>query len=306
MKFLKGLALSVMSFLLFLSLSLFGLAFALNSTLLKADFVAGEVDKLDVAGLAKDIIEQQVQFPAEWQAVKPAIYTIIAAEEPWLKQQARAAINSGYDYFLSKSDHLRLSIPLEELKTRIKDKVKPVLKQFFLQSLPAQLAGATQAQIDQYYEQYFNQYWQQFDSQIPSNLDISESMLPPDTLRQLGEVRQYISYYQLGYKLLIAFMLLLVMGIVLINPHLKGATRELGTVLLSYGAFEYAGIFLAKYFLPGFLSAPAGIPPTLWTWLNGLINDVMSPLGVFSLGCVAGGVVLLVVSFVVKSPAAEP
>ncbi len=72
MKFLKALVLSLLNFLLFLSLSLFGIAFALNSTLLKADFVAGEVDKLlafargrtieddDVRALVSDIQESTV------------------------------------------------------------------------------------------------------------------------------------------------------------------------------------------------------------------------------------------------------
>ncbi|MFC1974661.1 hypothetical protein ACFLVA_01450 [Chloroflexota bacterium] len=56
MKFLKGLALALLGFLLFLSLSIFGFAFQLNDTVLKPDFVVTELDKLDVSLLAKEVL----------------------------------------------------------------------------------------------------------------------------------------------------------------------------------------------------------------------------------------------------------
>ena len=51
MKVLKGLELTILSLLLFLSLAVFGLAFTLSNTLLNLDFVAAEADKLDVPSL---------------------------------------------------------------------------------------------------------------------------------------------------------------------------------------------------------------------------------------------------------------
>ena len=49
MNFLKGLAITILTFILFLSLALFGTVFALNSTLLNPDFVANHVDNLDMS-----------------------------------------------------------------------------------------------------------------------------------------------------------------------------------------------------------------------------------------------------------------
>ncbi len=307
MKILKGMVLSILSFLLFLSLSVFGIVLTLNGTILKPDFVATEVDKINVPALAKEIIESQLspQLPPEMRPVKEALYEIIAARESWLKQQVQTALYACYDYLLGKSDHLSLSISLETLKAEVRDKVKLAMKPVFMQSLPAELAKAPQAQIDQYYEQYFNQFYQQFAAQIPDRLEVSESQLPAEARQQLGAVRQYVSYFQLGYKLLIAFMLLLVLGIVLIHRELRSVSRELGITLVSYGAFEYAGILLAKYLLPNFLSAPPGIPASLWDWLNQLLNNMMSPLEMFSLGCLVGGVVLFITSFVVGRRTAE-
>ncbi len=63
MKFLKGLALTLLSFLLFLSLSIFSLAFLLNSTVLNAGFITSELDRLEVSPLVAEIISEQM--PAE-------------------------------------------------------------------------------------------------------------------------------------------------------------------------------------------------------------------------------------------------
>ena len=52
MNFLKGLALSLLSFLFLLSLSIFGLALTLNQTILNPDFTISEVDRLDIPSLA--------------------------------------------------------------------------------------------------------------------------------------------------------------------------------------------------------------------------------------------------------------
>ena len=67
MGFLRGLAATILTFLLFLSLAAFGTVYALNNTLLNPDFVVAQVDRLDVASLAGDIMAPQVsgQLPPE-------------------------------------------------------------------------------------------------------------------------------------------------------------------------------------------------------------------------------------------------
>ena len=58
MKVLKGFALGLLGFILFLSLTALGLAIMLNSTVLNADFVVSEVNKVDISSLANDYINQ--------------------------------------------------------------------------------------------------------------------------------------------------------------------------------------------------------------------------------------------------------
>ena len=381
MKFLKGLALSLLSFLLFLSLTIFGLTFMLNNTILNPDFVTNQLNRLNISALVEEILSQQPE-----EELRTDLIDAVAELEPAMKEQLGAAINSIYDYLLGKSQNLDLALTLrntildtdfvvsimdtldmssligeslkeqlsgeipeemigyldkplddtlDELEPWIKDQVgaaadpmldylfgqsqgfsveislEPVkeslrdnLRQAFLQSPPPEFAGIPQALLGQ----YFDLFYQEFAGQFPATLVINETLLGTemptqiaqmlaDAEAQLKQAREAISYSQLGYNVLIGFMLLLVLGIILLNRQVKGSTRELGTIFLTYGAFEYAGILVAKYFT-GRELARLPIPPQLQEWLPGLVSDFLAPLEMFSLGLLIGGVVLLIVSFV--------
>jgi len=60
MNFLKGLAVSLLSFLLFFSLALFGVIFMLDNTLLDPDFVTAEINRLDMSSLAGEFLSEQI------------------------------------------------------------------------------------------------------------------------------------------------------------------------------------------------------------------------------------------------------
>jgi hypothetical protein len=81
MGFLKGFGTFVLGFLLFLSLTVFSLAFLLNSTLLNPDFVTRQVDRIDISAVARDVAEKQIneELPAELNFLKDAIYNVIDA-----------------------------------------------------------------------------------------------------------------------------------------------------------------------------------------------------------------------------------
>ncbi len=177
----------------------------------------------------------------------------------------------------------------------MKEHLKDDLCHHVQQNMPPEFTGLSQDMI----EQYFNEYYQVIAAQIPSSFEVDESLIPLDVMAQLVKARQYIGYYQLGYNLLIGFMVLLVLGIVLINRNVRGTTRELGVPLLTYGVIEYAGIWATKYFAPT-LIPERWIPLPFQEWLQSLTNDVLAPLEAFSLGCIFGGAVLIIVSFVYR------
>lgn len=297
MKFLKVLALVVLSLLLFLSLSIFGLALTLNYTILNPDFVVSELDKLDTPSLIKPLIKEQVreQLPPEAQfmaaTINDTIDDAIDELEPLIKEQVNAAVYASYDYFTGQSEHLSVVISLEPVKESLRDN----LREAFLQSLPPELKGLPPAEV----ERYFNEFYQGLTEEIPSTFEFNESSLSPEVLAGLEQVKQGISYFQLGYKALIGFILLLILGIILINREVKGTTRGLGITFLTYGVLEYAGIFAAKHFA-GAQLPQLEIPASLQTWLPQVLGDFLAPLAMFSIGIGIAGVVLLIVSFVYK------
>jgi len=392
MKILKGLALTLLSFLLFLSLFIFGLAFTINSTILNPDFVTSEVAKLEASSLVEEIIGEQLpegEFPEEFRTT---LVDTIVELEPVVKEQLTTATYSIYDYLLGKkpnpdlaftlrntflssdfvaslmdkldlsslaagflSEQLGEQIPVEmefvaeylddalaELEPTIKkeltaaadpvldylvgerqsfsvvislEPVKETLRaklwEAFMESPPPELATIPPT----IREQYFNQLYQEISEEIPSTFEFNQSLLGTEVPTQIAEglaeaeavleeARQYVSYFQLGYKLLIGFMVLLILGIILINHRVKDATRSLGLTFLIYGAIEYAGILVGKYFAERELPLPE-MPASLQAWLTQFLNDFLAPLEIFSLGLLIGGIALIIVSFVYKRGESE-
>lgn len=387
MGFLKGLAVSLLSFLLFLSLAVFGLAFMLNSTILSPKFVTSELDRLNVSSLAEEIITEQPpgeEFetslvntiakvePLVKEQVSVAIYTIydylkgksesldlaltlkttifssdfiislvdeldissfageffreqlaeeipedmgyvveyldeslddvLAELDPWLKEQISVAADPIADYLLGESQSLNVVISTEPVIESLRDN----LRYAFLQSPPPELAGLSQAEL----ERQFDEFYQEFSEQMPSTFELDESLLGTETRTDIAEAlaevegvleqaKQYVGYFQLGYKLLIVFMVLLLVGIVFINRDVKRTTRGLGITALIYGAIEYGGIFAANHF-GGAQLAQLDLPSSLQAWLPQFIGDLLSPLEMFAIGLMVAGVVLIIVSVVYK------
>jgi len=156
----------------------------------------------------------------------------------------------------------------------------------------------------------FNQVFQDLTGEIQPTFEIDGSLFGADAEtsitgglaqaeEKLVQARQIFGYFQLAYKLLIVLILLSMASIILIHRQVRGAIRDLSTIFLSYGAFEYAGILVGRYFAKTQL--PLGeIPSSLQRWAMQFIDHLLSPLGTFSLSLLIGDVVLLVVFFVYR------
>ncbi len=111
---LKGVAVGLLSSLLLLLLIVFGLALTLNMTVLNADFVTSQLDKLDMSSLAEEAINQQSpdeELPEEFET---ALLDALPKLEPLLKAQISAAIYPIYDYLKGKSSELDLADTLHD------------------------------------------------------------------------------------------------------------------------------------------------------------------------------------------------
>ena len=175
-------------------------------------------------------------------------------------------------------------------------------------------------------ERKFDEVYQEFSEHMPSTFELDEDLFGTEVPTQIAEgiaeaeeglqqarqdiaggiaeaeerleqVRPYVGYFQLGYKLLIVFMVLLVVGIVLINHDVKITTRSLGITSLIYGAIEYGGIFAANHF-GGAQLAQLDLPSLFQDWLPQFVGNILSPLEMFSIGLMVAGVVLITTSFV--------
>ncbi|MBA7614511.1 hypothetical protein ES703_21776 [subsurface metagenome] len=386
MTFFKNLAVSLFSFLLFLSLAIFGLAFTLKSTALNPDFVTSELSRLEVSSLAEEFI--YIETPTELPKLNETIYETISSIEPLVKEQLSSAIHSVYDYLLGETQNpdlvlvlrntflssdfvsslvdnidisslaglfisqqfaeaipveienldeyivdaidasepslkeqivavsgpvfdyllvesqtLKASISLEEVHGNLKDK----LRQVFLDSPPPELATIPR----NLREAYYNQFYREFSEEIPSTFQVDESVIgnevPADIAEGLAsaeealqQARQYVDYFQLGYTLLLVFMALFVLGIILIIRNVKDITRRLGVPLITYGAIQYASIWVTKYLMRGHIPFPEMMPIYLKTWMFQFTDNMLKPLEMFSISLLIGGAVLTIISVVYR------
>jgi len=280
------------------------LKLVLKNTLLNKDFITTLINKLDIYALTSKYFEEQFSknIPPDQQQLVRYLDAAIPKLEPWIEQQANTIISPLLDYILGNSQDLNVVIPLDTVKPTLKS----ALKEAFMQSPPPELTGATQAQL----EIYFNQYYHDFATQMSSTLVIDESTIGTDIQADFAKVladaesnlkiaRQIIGYFQSGYTPLIVFMVVLVLGIILTSREVKTITRTLGIIFVVYGALWYASVLVARFAqYPRFIETIA--PPSLQAWFYPFIDRFLHPLEIFSLGCLIGGIVLLVVSFLYK------
>ena len=229
MNLLKGLALGILSFLLVLSLSIFGIAFLVNQTILNRGFIASEINRLDVPLLAEEFLSEYIP---EEEPMAEVLSDTITDLEPWIQQQLTDIAYAGYDYLRGRSESLSVVIPLEPVKESLRDNL-----------------GETILQL------------------IPSTFELNEASLSAELLAYIELARQVISYIQPSYNFLIGFIPLLILGIVLIDRQVRSATRKLGAIFLPEGVLMLVGVFVAKYFA-GTQIAQLDIPPYLEEWLT--------------------------------------
>ncbi len=109
MKFLKGLAFFLLTFLLSLSLSVFGLVFMVNSTILNPDFITSELDRLDVSSVVEELIGEQTSGEGSPEAFTATLVDTIPKLEPMVKEQISAATYSIFDYLEGKRENPELA-----------------------------------------------------------------------------------------------------------------------------------------------------------------------------------------------------
>jgi len=158
-----------------------------------------------------------------------------------------------------------------------------------------------------------DQMYEELATQIPDTYAVNETNISSDAMSQLKQIKMFVGYYQLFFKVLIGVIVLCVALIVLVERNLKGTTRSLGLNLLFFGGVGYAIDFLFNSFAPNYANSlinqmaigGASIPPSILTWLMKFMDDMMAPLQTLSIAILITGAVLFIASFFLKSPEAK-
>lgn len=294
----KRVLIGFLSFLLFLSLSGFGLVFTANRTVLNPVFVVSHLDLLDVTSLSRYLLLEQVPPEIESivspQFIQGLLDDVTTDLEPWLREQAGLAVYAGYDYLLGRSEKLLIVIELETAKAILRDS----LWQSFAGSPPLGLDILSPADL----EALFNEFYDDISRQMPADLEINEgtiSKIGPDIVPLLEKARRYVGYLQIAFGVLIGATAALVAGIILLSRRVKGATLWLGLPCLICGIFAYVSTFLVNR-VAGLLTAQLSLPVQIHNWLPRLFNDSLAPLKVYGVVMMAVGAALLIVFVVYR------
>jgi hypothetical protein len=308
------------------------LAIVLGNSVLRPDFVDDVINQVDVAGLTKNYISAQLADAVSPDTTEIRKYIngsldeITIRLEPWIKQQLVAAANPSVDYILGKSQTINVTISVAPAVTVVRD----ILKNSFLASPPPDIAALSAAEQAQHFDTLFAD----FSGNLPSTFSFDAKLLGPtrDDLSQsladgeeqlskirtniadglgdanepLAKARHYIGYFQWGYWLLIVFMVVMAGLIFLINRNIKVTTRSLGINLLIFGVLDLAGVIVAKLLTPTrFIHDTSDVPVSVLNIIDNVYKDVTNIALRFSIGVLVIGVILLTVSFIMKSRQTE-
>lgn len=293
MNVVRGIFSGIFGFILVIALVTLGIVITINHTILNPNFVISELDKLDAYSIIADEVKNQV--PREEPYIAEIIDETLAELEPWLREQTIAAVNSGYAYLKGEGE-LNIVIPLEQLKTSLKDNLAQAIRE----SPPPELEGLSSSQI----EAFISQACAQIDRQIPQQIEVNEALLGPEIVTQLHKAREIIGYIEIGYKALIGLAALLILIIALIQWwRVKPIARYVGISFTTAGVPSLVAAIVARHF--DLQAIPFDIPPGIAAKLPQLISDCAYPLQIYSAGILIVGIGLIVLSVKLKSSGAQ-
>jgi len=298
MSAVRGFFSGVFCFLLFDVLALLGIVVTLNLTVLNPDFVTSELDKLDVYSV---VIEQaKAQLPGQEFIDAETVDEIVTELKPWFEEQADTVIRDVYAY-LKGEQELNVVISLEPVRAAVKEKVSEAV----LESLPPELQGASQSQIDA----YMAQVYAEIDNVIPATFQLSETSAGQQITAQLQQAKQIIGYIDTAYKALIALAVLLVLLIALVHWwQPKPITRSIGITFILVGVAGILGSLLDVLIIQALsrLAGESSLLLGLQAKLPQLAADLTAPIRMYGIGFLSAGVVLVVISVLFRSPETRP
>jgi hypothetical protein len=280
------------------------LAGILRGTILKADFITGVIDKIDFGPVIRQVLDDEIsQAPPEYREyIGTAVSKVVVDIKPTVLKQIESSADPMLDYFVGKTDNFSIAINVDQLISSL----RTALHDAVFASLPPELQALPPAER----ETVFGQHFDNLVGGLSTSIVLDQSILGADArggmvegIRQaesgLSQARHYVALFQILYFLLIVLIVLLVAGIVLTYREVRGASRYLSVVLLSYGFVELAFALVGRYYAAREIPpAMVDIPVSLQTWIVNLSQRLLTPAVTFSVVLVVLGLILLLISFV--------
>jgi hypothetical protein len=286
MQVLRGIALGLLGFFLFISLILLGIAFTIDNTALNPQFIVNEIGQLDIPSIVHETLAKSV--PADYQPYIRGIDASVTETLPWINQQIKYIVTGTYDYLLSKTDRLDLSISTQPLQQSLKKN----LTSAFLQSAPADYSRLSDADK----QVYLARFQQEIVTFIPAQINITPDSLGADGAKAFIEARNIAGYIKNLYLVLIAATLVMAFLLVWLIRDVPGILRSLGIICFISGALSSIAVFGLKSLIPVMIP-PNTLPEVLRLWIQTVLEDFISPWGIYSLSFLIGGLILFIASF---------
>ena len=293
MGIVRGFFAGILCLLLFVILVALGLVTCLNLTVLNANFVTSELQKLDVYSTVID--QAKALVPSQPFLDSRTIDELATGLKPWFQEQAGTVIHAVYGY-IKEGQSLNVDISLEPVRAAVKEKVAAAVTS----SPPAILQSATQSQIDA----YLSQIYAAIDNTIPASFLVNDSVAGSVLKIPLVSLRTVVTTIAAVYIYLIVAAVILVLLVALAQWwQQKPITRSTGITFIIVGVVCALGPLL-NYLVVHFLGqgiGSVGLLTDLQPKLIQLVSDAMAPLRWYGIGFLAAGIMLVVVSFLFGS-----
>jgi hypothetical protein len=289
MQFLKGLGIGFVSFFLATVLFLLWPLVMVHFTLLNPHFTITQIERLNLNSLATELAEDNL--PTDAQPYLREIGPTITQIQPWIDSSTKSAVNSIYDYLLSETNSLNISIETNSIKPTLVDNFTKA----FLANPPAdyvKLSATDKAS-------YLKDWQKQITDAIPSPLTIQQSDIPQDVMPNLDLARQIIHAVKLAFWILIGMIFFLIACMVSIWREMKDSLRTLSIIFLIEGVIGTIAYVLTRVIVPGRLPLE-DTPSAIQLWIPGFFNSLIFPWGFYSVTLLVLGILMLVGSIVLR------
>ena len=289
----RGIFSGILGFVLVVVLVLLGVVVTANLTILNPRFVAAELDKVNAHALIADEVKSQLLEDEPHMA--QVLDEVMMELAPWLREQTAIVVGDGCAYLKGERE-LNTVISLEPVRAAVKQSLAQAIRE----SLPPELKGASQSQV----ELFISQLCAEVDRHVPEQIEVNEAFLGPETTALLHKAREIVYYVELGYKVLLGLAVLLVLAIALIQWwRVKSIALHVGIAFAVSGVVVTGGALAARSLI--WSAIQSDVPPEIGAKLPQLIADFTHPLLVYGPAFLIGGLVLVVLSVVLKPRGAE-